>query len=67
MNSFSRSKEMFQFSTYIIPLDEVSHHKHAQIMKTVALQIILLYNTLNKKELKTCTQSFSLFSPKDNP
>ena len=34
MNCYSRSKEMFQFSTSIIPLDAISHHIHTQIMKT---------------------------------
>ena len=61
VNSCSRSKEMFQFSTYIMPLDEVSHHKYTNYEGIVAIQIILLHNTLIKKELKACVQSFSFF------
>ena len=33
MNFCSGSKEMFQLSTYIIPLDAIPHHRHTQIMK----------------------------------
>ena len=33
MNSHFRSKEKFQFSTYIVPLDEIQHHKQTQIME----------------------------------
>ena len=62
MNCYSRSKEMFQFSTYIIPLDEIPHLKHTENYEgTVTLQLILLHNTLIKKELKACVQSFSFF------
>ena len=61
MNCYSRSKEMFQFSTYIIPLDEIPHNRHTNYEGIVALQIILLHNILIKKELKACVQSFSFF------
>ena len=59
--SCSRSKEMFRFFTYIMPPDETPHHKHAKYEVIVTLQIILLHNTLLKKELKACFQSFSFF------
>ena len=52
---------MFQFSTYIIPLDEIPHNRHTNYEGIVALQIILLHNILIKKELKACVQSFSFF------
>ena len=61
MNSCSRSKEMFQFSKYMMPLDEIPHHKQSNYEGIVPLQIILLHNTLIKKELKACVQSFSFF------
>ena len=61
MNSCSRSKEIFQFSTYMMPLDEIPHHKQSNYEGIVPLQIILLHNTLVKKELKACVQSFSFF------
>ena len=44
-----------------MPLDEISHHKHTNYEGIVAFQIILLHNTLIKKELKACVQSFSFF------
>ena len=61
INSCSRSKEMFQFSTYIMSLDEIPHHKHTNYEGIVALQINLLHITLIKKELKASVQSFLFF------
>ena len=61
INSCSRSKEMFQFSTYIMSLDEIPHHKHTNYEGIVALQINLLHITLMKKNLKACVQSFWFF------
>ena len=61
MNSCSRSKKSFQIFTHKMPLDEIPYHKHTNYEGIVALQIILLHNTLIKKELKDCVQSFSVF------
>ena len=52
---------MLQFTTYIMTLDEIPHHKHTNYEIIVALQIILLHNTLIKKELQACVQSFLFF------
>ena len=45
----------------MMPLDEIPHHKQSNYEGIVPLQIILLHNTLIKKELKACVQSFSFF------
>ena len=64
MNSYSTSKEMFQFSTYIIPLDEISYHKHTQIMKAQWRCKSFCYNTilLLKKSLKLLSNLFHFFT-----
>ena len=49
-----------------MPLDEVPHHKHDNYEDIVALQIILLHNTLIKKERKACSNLFH-FLANDSP
>ena len=52
---------MFQLSTYIITLDTIPHHRHTNYEGIVALQIILLHNTLINGELKAFIHYFSFF------
>ena len=63
MNDYSRSKDMSELSTYIIPLDEISHHKHLKLFRHNGIANHSIRNsiTLIKKEPKACVQSFSVF------
>ena len=56
MNSYCRSKKMFQFSTYLIPLDEIPHHRHTEIMKAWWHCKSFCYT-----KLKACVHDFSFF------
>ena len=63
MNSYSRSKKMFRFPTFMISLDAIPHHRDTQIMKAY-WQCKSFYYTILwlKGSLKLVSAIFDFFT-----